>query len=129
MTTTRLPSAADCTLVDAGQDWDAIRVPRTIGITAVAILGSRCGAVIDDPLSGVLYFFTPVGTAARWNVAGTRALSTGTAVTIPPVRRTEGHGPHWRICPGDDGWLTDPHALQAALEDSQAPSGRAGQTA
>lgn len=118
MTTTRLPSAAGCTLEDAGQDWDAIRVPRTIGASAVAILGSRCGAVVDDPLTATLYFFTPVGTAAQWRVPGTRALGDGAAVTIPPARRTEGVGPHWRVCPGEDGWITDPHALRAALEDS-----------
>jgi hypothetical protein len=118
MPTTRLPSAAGCTLEDAGQDWDALRVPRTVGAPAVAILGSRCGAVVDDPLSDALYFFTPVGTAARWDVAGTRALGAGAAVTLPPPRRTEGHGPHWRVCPGDDGWITDPQALRAALEDS-----------
>jgi hypothetical protein len=120
MPTTRLPSAAGCTLEDAGLDWDAIRVPRTVGATAVVILGSRCGAVVDDPLSAALYFFTPVGTAARWAMAGTRALGDGAAVTIPPARRTEGRGPHWRVCPGDDGWITDPHALKAALEDSGA---------
>lgn len=125
MPTTRLPSAADCTLEDAGQYWDAIRVPRTVGRPAVAILGSRCGAVVDDPLSSVFYFFTPVGTAIGWNVAGTRALGDGAAVAIPPARRTEGHGPHWRVCPGEDGWITDPHALQAALEDSE----RSGQSA
>lgn len=125
MPTTRLPSAAGCTLEDAGQDWDAIRVPTAVGASAVAILGSRCGAVVDDPLTAALYFFTPVGTAALWDVAGTRALGEGSAVTIPPARRTEGYGPHWRVCPGYDGWITDPRALQAALEDSE----RAGRSA
>ncbi|MFE3031612.1 hypothetical protein ACFXKY_08175 [Streptomyces canus] len=125
MPTTRLPSAAGCTLEDAGQDWDAIRVPRTVGAPAVAILGSRCGAVVDDPLSDALYFFTPVGTAAAWDVVGTRALGEGAAVTLPPRRRTEGVGPHWRVCPGDDGWITDPQALRAALADSE----RAGRSA
>jgi hypothetical protein len=125
MPATRLPSAADCTLEDAGQDWDAIRVPSAIGASAVAILGSRCGAVVNDPLSKVFYFFTTVGAAARWDVPGTRALGVGAAVTIPPVRRTDGYGPHWRVCPGVDGWITDPNALRAALEDSE----RAGRSA
>lgn len=125
MPPTRLPSAAGCTLEDAGHDWDAIRVPRAVGVPAVAILGSRCGAVVDDPLTKLLYFFTPVGTAARWDVAGTRALGAGATVTIPPARRTQGRDPHWRVCPGDDGWITDPDALRAALEDSE----RAGRSA
>jgi len=118
MPTTRLPSAAGCTLEDAGHTWDAIRVPRIIGASAVAILGSRCGAVVDDPLTALTYFFTPVGTAAHWDVAGTRALGKGASVAIPPARLTDGGGPHWRVCPGTDGWITDPRALQAALEDS-----------
>ncbi|MEU5596712.1 hypothetical protein [Streptomyces sp. NPDC020298] len=123
MPSARLPSAAGATLYDAGQDWDAIRVPRSVGLSAVAILGTRCGAVIEDPLSaaGAVYFFTPVGTATDWDVENTRALGLGATVTIPPGRRTQGPGPHWRICPGDDGWLTDPEALAAAIADAFGP--------
>ncbi|MBP2056150.1 hypothetical protein J2Z21_009167 [Streptomyces griseochromogenes] len=49
----RLPSAAGATLHDAGSgyDWDAIRVPRSVGLAAMAILGTRCGAVTEDLLS------------------------------------------------------------------------------
>jgi hypothetical protein len=86
----------------------------------MAILGARCGAVVDDPLSNTLYFFVPRGTASSWNVPGTRALGEGTSVTIPPARRVTTPGPHWRVCPGDDGWLTDARALQAAIEDCLA---------
>lgn len=123
MPSTRLPSAAGATLYDAGQDWDAIRVPRSVGLSAMAILGTRCGAVVEDPLtsSGVVYFFTPVGTADDWDVENTRALGYEATIMIPPSRRTEGPGPHWRICPGDDGWLTDPSALAAAIEDAFGP--------
>ncbi|MEV0170552.1 hypothetical protein AB0I00_05420 [Streptomyces sp. NPDC050803] len=121
MTTTRLPSAAGCTLHDAGQDWDAIRVPRSVGLAAMAILGARCGAVVEDPLSTAVYYFVPAGTAPGWDVENTRALGTGATVTIPPARRTEGPGPHWRMCPGEARWLTDPSALQAAIEDAFGP--------
>lgn len=48
MPTTALLTAAGCTLQAAGQAWDAIRVPRQLALAAVAILGTRCGAVIDD---------------------------------------------------------------------------------
>lgn len=120
MPSARLPSAAGVVLRDAGYDWDAVRVPRSVGLAAMAILGTRCGAAIEDPLTaaGVLYFFTPVGTADGWEVENTRALGFGSTVTIPPTRRTEGPGPHWRICPGEDGWLTDPDALAAAIADA-----------
>ncbi|MGY4960355.1 hypothetical protein [Streptomyces sp. 900105245] len=123
MPTTRPPSPMGATLQDAGGDWDAIRVPRSVGLAAMAILGTRCGAVLEDPHSsaGVVYFFAPVGTAAGWDVENTRALGDGAAVVIPPERRTEGPGPHWRICPGDDGWLTDADALAAAIADAFGP--------
>jgi hypothetical protein len=81
------------------------------------ILGQRCGAVVEDTAGAVLYFFTPVGTAAEWDVENTCALGRGTTITIPPARRTEGPGPHWRMCPGDGRWITDPRALQAAIAD------------
>ncbi|MEU0671378.1 hypothetical protein ABZ330_00500 [Streptomyces sp. NPDC006172] len=118
MPTTPLPSAAGCTLHDAGQEWDAIRVPRSVGLAALGILGQRSGAVVEDSISSAVYFFTPVGTAARWDAENTRALGEGSTVTIPPARRTEGPGVHWRICPGDGRWLTDPQALQAAIADA-----------
>ncbi|MFE9448247.1 hypothetical protein [Streptomyces sp. NPDC006739] len=123
MPSARLPSAAGVILRDAGHDWDVIRVPRSVGLAAMAILGARAGAVIEDSLAaaGVVYFFAPVGTAESWDVVNTRALGVGATVTIPPARRTEGPGPHWRICPGDDGWLTDPDALAAAIGDAFGP--------
>ncbi|QTD96216.1 hypothetical protein S1361_02600 [Streptomyces cyanogenus] len=49
------------------------------------------------------------------------ALTAGTSVPIPSARRTEGPGPHWRICPGDDGWLTEPAVFSAALADAFRP--------
>lgn len=123
MPSTRLPSAAGATLHDAGHDWDAIRVPRSVGLAAMAILGTRCGAVLEDPVTsaGVVYYFVPAGTARTWDVQNTRALGAGSTVTIPPARRTDGPGPHWRICPGEDGWLTDPEALAAAIGDAFGP--------
>jgi hypothetical protein len=114
-----LPSVAGLTLHDAGHDWDAIRVPRSVGLAAMAILGTRCGAVIEDPTgAGCLYYFVAAGTAAAWDVENTRPLGRGATVTIPPSRRTAGPGPHWRICPGEEGWLTDPAALAAAVADA-----------
>ncbi|MDX5566899.1 hypothetical protein PYK79_31705 [Streptomyces sp. ID05-04B] len=120
MPSTRLPSAAGCILQDAGQEWDAIRVPRQAGLAAMAILGPRCGAVVEDG-GTVLYFFVPRGTASRWALENTKALGTGSSVTIPPARRTEGPGPHWRMCPGDDRLITNADALHAALADAFGP--------
>lgn len=112
-----------CRLEAAGDTWDAVRVPRSVGSDAVAILGSRSGAALQDPHEGCMYLFIAPGTAAGWepsDVPGARILSTGAHVVFPPARRTSGPGPHWRICPGDDGLLTDTAALRAALEDAAA---------
>ncbi|MFD7884109.1 hypothetical protein ACFV3N_16920 [Streptomyces bauhiniae] len=94
-----------------------------MGLSALAILGPRCAAAIEDPLasSGVLYFFTPPGTSDTWSVENTRALTPGTTIPVPPARRTEGPGAHWRVCPGEKGWLTDPGALEAAIGDAFGP--------
>lgn len=118
---TRLQSAAGCSQHDAGEDWDAIRVPRSVGLAAMEILGTRCGAVVEDSNAAAVYFFTPVGTESAWEVENTRALGYGSTVTIPPARRTQGPGPHWRMCPGDGSWHTDPAALRAAIEDAFGP--------
>lgn len=117
MPTTRLPTHMGCTLQDAGQAWDVIRVPHQLGVAAMAILGRRCGAVLAYPPKDVLYYFVARGTAAEWEVDGTQAIGKGGTLTIPPSRCTAGGGPHWRVCPGDGDWITDAHALQAALED------------
>ncbi|MFG2589038.1 hypothetical protein [Streptomyces sp. NPDC048438] len=103
----------------AGGDWDAVRVPRSVGLDALAILGRRSGAVLED--RAALFFFIPRGTAADWDVDGTRILGEDDHVVVPPDRRTLGPGPHWRICPGPDSWTTDAAALQAALEDAVSP--------
>lgn len=111
MTTTSLPDSLS---------MDAIRMPRQVGDAAMSILGTRAGAVVEDPERGV-YFFVPSGTASRWSIENTEALPGGAATPIPPARRTSGPGPHWRMCPGVDGWLTDPSALAAALADACRP--------
>ncbi len=117
MQSAALPTSAGCSLIGAGQDWDAIRVPVSLGLAAMSILGARCGAVLEDPISSAVYYFVPRGTAKQWSVPGTEPLGSGSNVAVPPLRRATGPGPYWRVCPGDDGWVTDAAALQAALED------------
>ncbi|MET7746724.1 hypothetical protein [Streptomyces sp. NPDC005385] len=105
-----------CTVQPSGLTWDAIVVPRPLGLGAVAILGPRCGAVVDD-LSNLTWFVAH-GAADGWPLQQATILAeTRHTVAIPPVRLTRGPGPHWSVCPGDGDWLTDVRALQAALED------------
>ncbi|MBT2415815.1 hypothetical protein J7I94_35725 [Streptomyces sp. ISL-12] len=108
----------------AGQ-WDAVRVPRQLGLAALGILGARAGAVVDDPSRASLIFFVPAGTAAAWDVENTEALADAVSVPLPPIRRTAGPGPHWRTRPGTSGWLTDPRALADAIDAAfGSPVGR-----
>ncbi|CAM5680729.1 hypothetical protein SRIMHP_26330 [Streptomyces rimosus subsp. rimosus] len=107
----------DKSLSEVGASWDAVRVPHSIGGPAIGILGTRCGAVIDDPQCALYWFIAP-GSVDQWDVPGTRLLSTGAVLAVPPARRTAGPGVHWRVCPGDGDWLTQAEALRAALEDS-----------
>lgn len=116
-----VPTIADCVLEPAGHDWDAVRVPLTIGQRALDILGRRSGAVIDDPREQVLYWLIRTGSAAVWQLSDIRVLGLGAHVTIPPERRTQRPGPHWRICPGDGQLVTDAHALHAAISDALTP--------
>ncbi|WP_051878923.1 hypothetical protein [Streptomyces sp. NRRL B-24720] len=111
----------NCRLEGAGWEWDAVRVPRSVGLDALAILGGRSGAVLEDPLTAALYWFIAPGSRDDWDVPGTRILAEDAHLVIPPHRRTQGPGPHWRVCPGDDEWVTEAAALQAALEDAAGP--------
>ncbi|MGW7363607.1 hypothetical protein ACWGI8_09295 [Streptomyces sp. NPDC054841] len=111
-----------CVPMATGQRWDAVRVPRSVGLTALGILGSRSGAVIEDPNSMVLYWFVAPGSSAGWDVTNTRALGQDAFVAVPLPRRTQGPGPHWRICPGDGAWSTDVKALRAAIGDALDPA-------
>lgn len=114
-------TVGSCRIDGAGHEWDAVRVPRSVGYDTVRILGVRAGAVLEDPQEACVYFFIETGAALTWNVPGTRVLARGSHVVIPPARRAQGPGPHWRVCPGDDQWITDAAALRAALEDAAGP--------
>lgn len=51
------PTIKHCRLEGAGEAWDAVRVPRSVGNDAVSILGSLVGAALQDPHEGCMYFF------------------------------------------------------------------------
>ncbi|MEX2974782.1 hypothetical protein [Streptomyces sp. C184] len=116
-----LPTIGGCELQAAGVDWDAVRVPRSVGLRALAILGNRSGAVIEDPREPAVYWFVRVGSTAGWDVPDTRPLGVTQHLVVPPPPRVEGPGPHWRICPTDGWLLTDVRVLRAAIEAAVAP--------
>lgn len=102
---------------------DVVRVPHTVGLPTLDILGVRSGAVIDH--DGFLHWFIPTGTASEWDVPGTRALA-GREFRgpVPASGVTRGPGSHWRICPGQGRWTTSIEALAAALADATASAHR-----
>ncbi|MFJ5876922.1 hypothetical protein ACIQD1_19640 [Streptomyces sp. NPDC093088] len=118
MTTPALNLGAASTAQLAGQAWDAVRVPRGIGLLTLEILGARSGAVIEDERA--LYRLLPTGAATGCDITGTTVLNAGARVSVPPARRMAGPGPFWRVCPGDT-WLTDADALRTAVEDAYQP--------
>lgn len=117
---TALPTIGGCQLQPAGLEWDAVRVPRTIGVHALAILGNRSGAVIEDPREPAVYWFVRRGSATGWDLSETRPLGMNQHLVVPPRDRVEGPGPHWRIRPVDGGLITDVRALRAAVEAAVA---------
>lgn len=122
MTSPSTRTIRNCHIAAAGRDWDAVRVPRSVGLGALSILGGRSGAVLEDPSAITLYWFIPPGASKEWDVPNTRTLERDAHIVIPPARRTCGPGPHWRIGPTDGAWVTDPAALRAALLDAFGPA-------
>ncbi|MFI2184247.1 hypothetical protein [Streptomyces sioyaensis] len=116
-----LPTIGGCELQAAGVDWDAVRAPRSIGTRALAILGNRSGAVIEDPCEPAVYWFVREGSTTGWDVPETRPLGVTQHLVVPPPHRVEGPGPHWRIVPTDGRLITDVRALRTAIEAAVAP--------
>lgn len=118
-----LPAGRTVAMLPAGQWWDAVRVPRALALEALGGLGSRSGAVIEDPGGGLLYWLVPAGRADDWHLAEKsriRVLGHNSSVAVPGPQRTA--GPHWRIPPTRDGALTDPEQLHNALARAAAVS-------
>ncbi|MFC9337381.1 hypothetical protein ACFT0G_02925 [Streptomyces sp. NPDC057020] len=115
-----VPAACEAALVP--EQWDAVRVPRSVGLIALDILGGRSGAVIED--SDALSWLVPAGAAEGWGTMDVHVVPFGAALSVPAARLTVGPGPYWRICPGDDRLLTPAAALRAALQDASAAAAR-----
>lgn len=115
------PNGAEPVALRAGEWWDAIRVPDTIGERALAFLGGHSGAVIHDTY-GTLYWLVTPGTAASWNLRGVHVLTAAEGVAtylgVPPTHRLARPGTYWRVPFTQDWYLTDPWQLYKALVHS-----------
>ncbi|MGW7001457.1 hypothetical protein ACWGCW_01170 [Streptomyces sp. NPDC054933] len=106
---------AHTTVAPAGQQWDAIKVPRHIGLAALETLQGTAGPVIVDPADRALYFFVAPGTSLAWDVPDTRALGDATYVVVPPLGRRMPPGPYWLNPSGGPREHTPAAALRLAL--------------
>lgn len=110
-----VPMDRNVEAVRAGIDWDAIRVKQPLGDTVLERLGTRTGAVIEDPWGKALYWLVRKGTAATWDAPGSRALGVACWVTVPGPLAGDA-GPYWRVPIVTNGVCTEPRALREALE-------------
>lgn len=110
-------------IVPAGVEWDAIRIPRRLGVAALNRLPVPHGPVITDPDDRVVYILVPRGTAHRWDAALTQAYGIATYVAVPPEGRDAPPGPYWLVAPADWVPLTDPGHLRSAIEAVTGPDG------
>ncbi|WP_240677874.1 DUF7848 domain-containing protein [Actinacidiphila soli] len=86
-----LPTGRLVAMRPAGQWWDAVRVPRSLGEPALTALGPACGAVIEDPGGALLYFLIQPGQAAHWQMppnSGVRVQGAATYLAVPGPQRT-----------------------------------------
>jgi hypothetical protein len=104
--------------VPAGRWWNAVRVPIALGTPALKTLGDESGAVIKDGFGGIMYWLVPPGDATDWRLADVQVLGPGCHVAVPPLRRTSGPGPYWRVPLSHDRYGTDTERLRLALTEA-----------
>jgi len=119
-----LPPEGTVWNVEAGIHFDAIRVPRTLGVSALGDLQEEGGAVICDPWSRIMYFLVEPSSTLDWQVRETLRCGPATYVVVPPLNAQE-TVLHWAVPPSPDcpffpvGRLHD--ALTAVVEAAFGP--------
>ncbi|MEU5976412.1 hypothetical protein [Streptomyces sp. NPDC047315] len=114
-----LPGSNGTHLVEAGVDWDVVRVSRHLGLQALDRLDPGSLVVAPSRPDPALHFFVVAGSTYDWHVAQTSALRRAAFVLIPPADRLHPPGPYWLVPPGADGAinLTDLDVLRDALNE------------
>lgn len=87
-------------ILPAGVEWDAVRVPRYLGLAALDQFPSSPGPVIVDPQSRTLYFFVPKGSTDSWSLPQITPLRESQFLVVPPETRISPPGPYWLVEPG-----------------------------
>lgn len=115
MTMTETPGPLSTRILPAGVKWDAVRVPRFMGLAVLDRMQSSPGSVIVDPQERALYFFVPKGATSSWDLAEVRLLRGGQFLVVPPSDRFLPPGPYWLVEPGHWLSLASPEELHSTL--------------
>lgn len=102
-------------MTPAGVDWDAIRVPRFLGLQVIERLGPQVGPVIVHPGARTMYFLVPRGTTGAWTAMTPAAvLGDGCYVFLPARYKQRPPGPYW-LTPRQQP-LADTPTIRTTLE-------------
>ncbi|NGO80291.1 hypothetical protein G6045_32215 [Streptomyces sp. YC504] len=124
MTTTRgqlewLPEPGTFWHVEASLHFDAVLISRHLGLKVIEHLGDRCGAIICDAWSRMLFFLTPPDSTMGWDERETNACGPSTFVAVPPLGAPE-HLLHWAREPDEERLFTEAEALRRAIRQTIA---------
>ncbi|MFE2712193.1 hypothetical protein ACFXKI_09440 [Streptomyces mirabilis] len=101
--------------VEAGTHFDAVRVPRTIGLSALDDLEGESGGVICDPWSRIMYFLAEPSSTLDWRVRETVRCGPATYVVVPPLGARE-TVLHWAVPPSAERPFTPVERLREVLQ-------------
>ncbi|MET8160357.1 hypothetical protein ABZT47_28695 [Sphaerisporangium sp. NPDC005289] len=96
--------------------WDAIRVPRHIGLATLKQLPIHDLPIIIDPDERMVDFLVPARVADHWTLPSRRILVGALHVALPPAHQRTPPGRYWLTEPVDSVCLTSPRVLHKALE-------------
>ncbi|MEV8635387.1 hypothetical protein AB0395_27390 [Streptosporangium sp. NPDC051023] len=96
-----------------GHRWDAIRVPRYIGLAALTHLPAGDFPVLVDPVERAVYFLVPAGETDDWEMPDGRILVVTRHLLVPPIQRNMPPGRYWLAKPQR---ITRLKLLRKALE-------------
>lgn len=123
VTSWALPTGCNPELRDAGVNWDAVRLPASLGDRVLAELGDSSGAVIRD--QHVLYFLIRPGGADGWTFpsdAQVRVLGEGSVVVVPPMGCSQESCLCWARPVVNGRVLTRSRVLHCAMQAVIAPA-------
>ena len=110
---------------DAGDRWDAIRIPLTSGVSLHHHLCAspdtldRLGPIVISTRSEATYWLITTGTQPEGWPVGCRLLTRGSALVLPS-HRTDPYNAAWLHQPHTPGQLSGAVWLAAALNDHLA---------